>query len=176
MNIIIEESKQQALDLNTLKSHLRIDHEHEDAYLKEVISMSTDILERNIEKPILEKTFKFIHYNAEYETTRPITLPMSNIREIISVKKLVPGRSPEVLKYTLETHRDKTKVIVNGSKYPIEITYKAGITRNIKHVPKDLQFAILQISKNIYECSEEDVLESKYIKHIVNTHRTISLS
>lgn len=173
MNIIIEKSKYEALELNILKAHLRIDYDHEDNYLKEIITMATDILEKNIEKPILVKTYKYIHYNSEFSSNRKIFIPFNNVKEVLSVKSL--GIKEEVLKYSIENYNGKSVVITNGSKYPIEIKYKAGITEKVNEIPKDLQFAILQISKNIYECSEEDVLESKYIKHIINSNRTLSI-
>lgn len=172
-NIIIKESEQQALDLDILKSHLRIDYDHEDNYLKEIISMATDILEKNIEKPILVKTFKYVQYNSEFTSTKKIFLPLNNVKEILSVRSL--GQQCESLKYAIENYNGRTVIITNGSRYPIEIIYRAGITEKFNEIPKDLQFAILQISKNIYECSEEDVLESKYIKHIINSNRSLNI-
>lgn len=175
MNIIINQSKKQALDIETLKSHLRIDHEHEDSYLREIISMATDILEKNIEKPILKKTYRYIFHADEFVSTRKITIPVSQVHSLLSVRKIMNERRSEEIQYTVKNYNDKTAIITNGSKYPIEIKYIAGITDDENEIPKDLQFAILQIAKNIYECSEEDVLESKYIKHIINTNRTLSL-
>lgn len=172
-NIIMKESKQKALDINVLKAHLRIDYDHEDNYLNEIISMATDILEKNIEKPILVKIFKYIQYNSEFTSTKKIFLPLNNVKEILSVKAL--GLGHDQLRYTVENYNGKTVIITNGSRYPIEIIYSAGMTEKFNEIPKDLQFAILQISKNIYECSEEDVLESKYIKHIINSNRTLSI-
>ncbi len=176
MNIIIKQSDKQILDLSILKQHLRIEHDHEDAYLKEVISMATDILEKNIEKPILKKTYRYIFYNDEYANTKRIPIPVSHVTSIISVQKILNENERESIKYTVENNRDKTYVITNGTKYLIEITYIAGITDNAEEIPKDLQFAVLQIAKNIYECAEEDVLESKYIKHIINSNRTLYIN
>lgn len=172
-NIVIKDSAQQVLDLNILKAHLRIDYDHEDEYLKEIISMATDILEKNIEKPILTKTYKYVQYNADFYSTRKIFIPMNNVRDIVSVRNCCA--KGEISKYIVENYNGKTMVITNGSKYPVEVIYTAGITDKLNEIPKDLQFAILQISKNIYECSEADVLESKYIKHIIKSNRTLSI-
>ncbi|MDR0942313.1 MAG: head-tail connector protein [Holosporales bacterium] len=185
MNTIIEQSKSPALELSVLKAHLRIAHDHEDDYLKTVINMATEILETNIEKPILKKKYRYVHYNDEFVSSRRITLPVREVRGIISVKELppvaavkepLPDRKNDKVSYRVLNDNDRTIIVTNGSKRPIEIKYAAGMTGNADKIPKDLQFAILQIAKNIYECSEEDVLESKYIKHIVNSHRTLSIN
>ena len=175
MNIITEQSKKQALEIEILKSHLRIEHEHEDTYLKEIISMATDILEKNIEKPILNKTYRYIFHNNEFVSSKKIMIPINHVNSVISVRKIINDKCSEEVSYTVKNYNDKTAIITNGSKYPIEIKYIAGITEDEKEIPKDLQFAILQIAKNIYECSEEDVLESKYIKHIINSNRTLNI-
>ena len=176
MNIIVKQSEKQALDLNILKQHLRIEHEHEDNYLKEVISMATDILEKNIEKPILVKTYRYIFHNDEYVSTKRIQLPVNHVISIISVQKIINSDLKENTKFAIENIRDKTYIITNGTTFPIEITYTAGMTNTVEEIPKDLQFAVLQIAKNIYECSEEDILESKYIKHIINSNRTLHIN
>lgn len=175
MNIVVKQSNKQVLDLQILKDHLRIDHSHEDLYLNEIISMATDILEKNIEKPILKKTYKYIYYNDSFSSTKRIYLPLSHVRSVISVKKLISERDSEKIKFSVDSIRDKTAITINGCKYPVEIVYTAGITDKVDEIPKDLQFAILHIAKNIYECSEEDVLESKYIKHIINANRTLHI-
>ena len=176
MNIIVKQSEKQALDLNILKQHLRIEHEHEDNYLKEVISMATDILEKNIEKPILVKTYRYTFHNDEYVSTKRIPLPVSHVNSIVSVQKVVSNDLRENISFAIEYMRDKAYIITNGTTFPIEITYTAGITNTVEEIPKDLQFAILQIAKNIYECSEEDILESKYIKRIINSNRALYIN
>ena len=176
MNIIVKQSEKQVLDLNILKQHLRIEHEYEDTYLKEVISMATDILEKNIEKPILVKTYRYTWHNDEYVSTKRIQLPVNHVISIISVQKVINSDLKENIKFAIENIRDKTYIITNGTTFPIEITYTAGMTNTVEEIPKDLQFAILQIAKNIYECSEEDILESKYIKHIINSNRPLHIN
>jgi hypothetical protein len=176
MNIIIEQAKSQLLDLSTLKSHLRLEHEHEDEYLKTIIDMATEILENSIKKPILKKKYKYIHYGNEFISSKKILLPIAYVQNVVSVKRLVSENLKEKCPHTIELCGDKTIVITNGSRYPIEIKYIAGITNNLSEISKDLQFAVLQIAKSIYECSEEDILEAKYVKHIIDLHRPVSIN
>lgn len=176
MNLIIKQSDTQVLDLKILKEHLRIDHNHEDTYLKEIIFMATDILEKNIEKPILKKTYRYTFYGDDFVSTRCIPIPVTHVIKVLDVQKIINNKDREKISYSVKNERGKTFVITNGIKFPIEITYTAGITDKQEEIPKDLQFAVLQIAKNIYECSEEDVLESKYIKHIINSNRTLYIN
>jgi uncharacterized phiE125 gp8 family phage protein len=173
MNIIIKKHKNQALSLDTLKAHLRIDHDHEDSYLKTIIDIATEIIENNIEKPILEKTYKYTHYSDELSSSKKILLPTRLVRKVVSVRRIQSNGNSEAFSHTTVTCGDRTVIVTGGSKYPIEIKYTAGLTDNVLEIPDDLVLAILHISKNIYECSEADILESKYIKHIVNAHRPL---
>ncbi|MDR1332831.1 MAG: head-tail connector protein [Holosporales bacterium] len=173
MNIIIEQSKKQALDLNILKAHLRIEHTHEDEYLNSIINMATEILENSIEKPILKKKYRYICNCGKFVSPWRIVLPVREVREIISARKLQHPKNDKDVKFSVETSYDTTTLITNWLACPLEIQYSAGMVGNSKDVPKGLQFAILQIAKNIYECSEEDVLESKYVKHVINAHRSL---
>ncbi|MDR1609361.1 MAG: head-tail connector protein [Holosporales bacterium] len=178
MNVIIEQSKKQALDIDILKAHLRIEHDHEDEYLKSIIDMSTEILESNIEKPILKKKYRYVCYCSEFTSVWRIPIPVREVREILSAQKLQRHKKgkPEYVKYSVEMNYDTTMLITNWSACPLEIRYSAGITSKPSKIPKALQFAILQIAKNIYECSEENVLESKYIKHIIDANRTLTVN
>ncbi|MDR1365146.1 MAG: head-tail connector protein [Holosporales bacterium] len=178
MNVIIEQSQKHALDINILKAHLRIEHPHEDEYLKSIIDMATEILETSIEKPILKKKYQCIHYCNEFTSTVRIPIPVREVREILSVRKLqrCPKRQPEDVKFSIETNHDTTILVTNWVAHPLEIRYSAGMTGNPDKIPKTIQFAILQIAKNIYECSDENVLESKYIKHIIDANRALIIN
>jgi uncharacterized phiE125 gp8 family phage protein len=178
MNIIIEQSKKQALDINILKAHLRIEHDHEDEYLNSIIGMATEILENSIEKPILKKKYRYVCYCNEFTSVWRIPIPVREVREILSVQKLQSRKKdkPEHIKYSVEMNYDTTVLITNWSACPLEIRYSAGMTNNPSKIPKCLQFVILQIAKNIYECSEENILESEYVKHIIDANRTLTIS
>jgi uncharacterized phiE125 gp8 family phage protein len=175
MNIIIEQSTSQVLDVSNLKAHLRIVHDHEDVYLKSIIDMATEILEDNIELSILLKTYKYIFCDEEFAESRKIELPLRNVTEILSVEKVSHKSNKEKMDFFLDIHNGKTTILTSGSKYPTEIKYVAGLTNSVSEIPKNLKYAVLQISKNMYDCADEDILESRYIKHIINGYRICAL-
>lgn len=175
MNLIIDHGKNHVIDLKTLKAHLRIDHDHEDDYLKNIIEMATEILENSIGESMLQKIYKYTYYNDEYFSTKKIELPTRHVVEVKSVRKSSKNDKRE-LPYSVQNFRDKTNVIINDTKYPVEIQYLAGMTNNRDELPKDLKYAVLQIAKSIYDCSDNDIFESKYMTHIMNSHRNFSIN
>ncbi len=137
MITIIKNSSTDILDLNILKSHLRIEHEHEDQYLKIIGQLATDVLEKAMGVSILKKKYKYIG-------------PMVTKLPIQPVIKICSQKDNETIFY-------------------------AGITDSPNGIPSDIKYAILQIAKNIYECNDENILESKYIKHIINNYKQIAI-
>jgi hypothetical protein len=137
MITIIKKANKLALDIKVLKSHLRIEHEHEDEYLKILIEAATDVLEKAIGISLIKKKYKYKGPEVE-------TLPIQPVIRICTNK--------------------------NG-----ETTFDAGITDNEEEIPVDLKYAVLQIARNMYECNDEDILKSHYIKHVINNYKQISI-
>lgn len=137
MIITLKKPTTTILDINILKSHLRIEHDYEDGYLKILIDAATDILEKAIGISIIKKKYKYIGDPIEI-------LPIQPVVKICSRKNQ-------------------------------EIIFSAGITDEAENIPTDLQYAILQISKNMYECNDENILDSSYIQHIIKSYKQISV-
>lgn len=168
MNLIIKESNKQVIDLDILKAHLRIAHDHEDIYLTNIINTATGILENNLEFSLLYKTYKYVisNYNVNY----PITLPMKNIKSIESVND---DKNNNI---SFNTNNKHEITINNNSNYStINIKYIAGFTSNIEEIPKDLKLSVLQISKSIYDNSEDYILDSKYIQNVIHKYKSLNL-
>jgi uncharacterized phiE125 gp8 family phage protein len=174
MNIVIEQPKETVIDIRVLKSHLRIEHEYEDPYLKEILGMATEILENNIGQPILKKKYKYVYYGGKRWPCK-IDIPIGCVNDVLSVKIISNGKTKNDAQFFAETRGGRTYVTVGYSRSPVEIIYSAGITGKASKAPKDLQYAVLQIARGIYDCSEKDVLESGHIKQIINSYRPISI-
>ncbi len=168
INLIIKNAEKQVITLDILKSHLRIAHNYEDEYLNNIIDTATGVLESNLELSILYKTYKYVisNYNINY----PITLPIKNVKNIEIVVDSVNNQ------LSFETNA-KCEVKLNSTigKLPINIEYIAGFTNNTEEIPKDLKLSVLQISKNIYDNSEDYVLDSKYIQNIIQKYKQLHL-
>ena len=169
MNIIIEKSTKQALELQLLKNHLRIEHHHEDEYLASIIDMSTELLEKNINQSILKKKYQYTLSPHQSETK--IEMPFDNICEIVSVQS-----DNKPIQYSATQNNHKTYLIINTTNHPIKIEYYAGIFEENQSIPPDLKYAIIQISKNIYDSCDENILGSQYIKNTINSYRKLSIN
>lgn len=135
MITIIERASCSIIDIKIFKDHLRIDHSHEDEYLKILIETATELLEKNIGISILKKRYK----NEQND-----------------------GRTSFQMQPVINVFDDKT--------------YVAGITDKSSETPRDLQYAVLCIAKNMYECSDENIFESSvYLKQIINSYKKISI-
>jgi uncharacterized phiE125 gp8 family phage protein len=176
MNVVIEQSKNLLIDLSILKAHLRIDHEHEDKYLQEILGMATEILEKSIKKSILKKKYKYIFQSNHHISSQEIEIPLQHVRNVLSVKKIITKSNKEKVEFSTKNSNGRTFVLTNYSKYPIEIIYSAGLTDKSEKIPSDLQYAVLQIAKNIYDCSEESILNNCYIKNVIDSYKYLSIN
>ena len=173
MNIIIENSVTKTIDLSFLKAHLRIEHEHEDEYLNTIIDSASEIVENNTEQSILKKKYRLTTNKSAFSTNRKIEIPIAPVLEVCSVKKITGRSTKEEVLFSIENVRDKMYVIPNKSWTQIEVEYYAGMTEKPEEIPKDIKYAILQIAKNMYECSDENILESQYVKHLIKVYKNI---
>jgi uncharacterized phiE125 gp8 family phage protein len=176
MNFTIEPSKSQIIELAELKEHLRIEHDYEDEYLNKNIEMATSVLENYIERPILKKKYKCLIYCDDKERPCRIELPVRDVDLILSVKQKLPSGRRNRIKFSIDTDRDRTFILVNETKYPIEIKYIAGLIERPHEVPGDLRYAALQIAKNIYSCNNEDILASDCIKIVVDKYKRVTIN
>ena len=168
INLIVKDANKQIISLDILKSHLRIANDHEDEYLNNIIKISTGILESNLELSLLYKTYNYVisNYNVNY----PITLPIRNVKSIENVNDSKHNDIPF-------STSNKYEITLNNTynNFPINIKYIAGFTNNIEEIPSDLKLSILQISKNIYDNSEDYTIESKYIQNVIHKYKQLNL-
>lgn len=66
-------------------------------------------------------------------------------------------------------------VIKINSRKNREIIFTAGIADEAEAIPIDLKYAVLQIAKNMYECNDDNILNSHYIQHIINSYKQITV-
>ncbi|MDR1476489.1 MAG: head-tail connector protein [Holosporales bacterium] len=175
MNFIVEAAKFPVIGLAELKWHLRIEHDHEDEYLIKNIEMATSMLENHIECSIIKKKYKFVIHCEKEGSPGRIALPMREVDDILSVKQKLSSDNLKSISFSIDTDRDRTFVLINDTKFPIEIEYTAGAIEQAHEIPGDLRYAVLQIAKNIYSCRDEDILESIYVKNIINKYRSAAL-
>ncbi len=169
-NIILSKDVPIIIDINTLKSHLRIEHDHEDEYLKTIVKMATEIIENQLSMSIFLKEYQLSYYPTACYEQHTFKLPIHNVVEITSVTQ-----NDKLISYELQRKRNEILLSPTLLDVPVFIIYKAGISDCLQHIPEELKFAVLQITKSIYDCSEENVLELKYVKSIIQRYSCFKL-
>lgn len=169
-NIILSKDITSVINLNILKAHLRIEHNHEDEYLKTIIKMATKIIEDQLEESLLVKEYLLSYYPDISAQLHKVKLPIRNTVRII---KVIQNEVP--ISYKLQRNTNEISFVPKSFDSPVSIYYSAGIATDLQHVPDELKFVILQVAKNIYDCSEENILESNYIKNVLQRRRYIRL-
>ncbi len=169
-NITLSKNIPMVIDVNTLKAHLRIEHDYEDEYIKSVIKMATGIIESQLSISMLIKEYQLSCYPTACDGLHKVKLPIRNIVEITNV-----SQDNKPIKYEIQRNNSELLLFQVSSDDPVLINYKAGISDCLQHIPDEFKFAVLQIAKNIYDCSEENILESKYIKNIIQHYNYFEL-
>lgn len=144
---IIQQSKEPVLDIAFVKSFLRIPTDKEDALLSDLIATATEWVENQIERSILQKTLKVMHYNHSFP------LPQGPVLKVIEVKKKGKVLSLEKEEYELvdQGHATYLKTPFSWRNTKIEVTYEAGFARKPQDVPQALRHAILGTVKYLYK-------------------------
>ena len=167
-NLVIISPQQPIISIALLKYHLRIAHDHEDTYLNNIIDIATEILERELQESFLIKTFKYVYFTKINFSN--IKIPVNNVKEIISVRSI-----PKNIDLPYSLFLDSNSISIKQMDCPVEIIYSAGLTNDINQIPKDFKLAVLQIAKSIYDNSEENILESKFIKNLIQYYKPLNL-
>ena len=176
MITIIEKPINQAIQLEELKNHLRIVHDTEDEYLTNIINTATETVERLTGRSIMIKKYLYTSQTGTDESVQFVELPIIPVINVCFVRKIIDlNTKPEITNFNISHNYGKTVVSFFNCGVPIEIGYYAGITNSSDSVPSDLKYAILRIAKNIYECAEQDFLNSSYIKNIINNYKNTSI-
>jgi uncharacterized phiE125 gp8 family phage protein len=168
MLTILENSNKQSVNLQLLKSYLRIEYDDEDKDLRFAIETATGAVEHLIGKSIMRKKYEYTSDGLRSAGQATLDLPMGPVIQIESAIYKTTHQAVELLDQSLD------RIRFSSRDSPVTITYLAGMYENPDHVPPDMKFAIMQVAKNIYE-GKDDIFDSKYINIIANTYRNYSI-
>ncbi len=174
---IIENSKNRVIDLGEMKGRLRILHNNEDDYIGAIIDNATDIVERLTGRSILMKKYRYIsNTSTDNDCIQYIEIPNIPFVRIETIRRIYEGdRFEDIKDYEVDYKYGRVTISTYNLNVPIEITYISGFTDDPREVPLDLKLAIMMIVEKIYNCSDENLLSSTYIKHIIDNYKTVSI-
>lgn len=154
------------LDLATVKSHLRIIGNDDDAYIRDLVYTARQSIEKLTQRSLVTRTLKFV---ADcFPIGRVIDLPHGPIQSVSSVTYKDSAGATQTLSsshYVVDAVSSPGRVILkNGYSWPttwqdgnaLEVTYIAGFGNLPGNIPADLKQAMLLLIGHWYE-NREDV-------------------
>jgi uncharacterized phiE125 gp8 family phage protein len=150
---LIKAAELDFLGLDEVKHHLRIDHEHEDEYLKVLIRTATNLIEDYLERSLLMKTWCLTwHVRGGDGGVEEIPLPKPPLVDVEKVSCLLPnGTRKSIRRYSLDTSTQQTVLLCIPKGPVVEIIYQSGYSETPKHVPAAIHQAALLAVADLYE-------------------------
>lgn len=136
--------------INELKSHLRIEHDVEDAYLENLIQTATTYVENVLKQSLIQRTYDYTSKDIILDDSmRIIKLPMGPVQNIIGVEHIRLDESTVGIRRYEE--RNESIAISPNIEGPVTVRYAAGFGIYPKHIPAPIKQAILMIAGECYE-------------------------
>lgn len=142
------------VSLAEIKAHLRLDHDHENDYLKMLIRVMTNMVQEYTNKSLLTQTWQFLHTRAASHQSHEqvIELPHGPVQEIMSLHYLSPqGKKQKMRRHSVRVDGPVTRVLCSADYASVEVVYRAGYGEMPHHVPPALRQAIILGVGEMYE-------------------------
>lgn len=142
------------VSVSEVKAHLRLDHDHENDYLKTLIRTMTNLVEEYTNKSLLHQTWQLVHnvHKVNNSHEQVIELPRGPIQEIISIQHIKLGNKKEKLKrHSVRVEGPIVSILCSADYQTVEVTYRSGYGDMPHHVPASLRQAIILGVGEMYE-------------------------
>jgi uncharacterized phiE125 gp8 family phage protein len=147
--------------LSEVKAHLRLDHGHEDAYLRSLIQAATGFIEEYLGRSLLTQIWRLIwqqekpcplQLSTTCEDICSVPLPYPPLRTILGVNRLMDtGEKKRIRRHRLELTHPVPKLFFMTVPEPVEIEFETGYGNHSKDIPPLIRQAILMLVADFYE-------------------------
>jgi len=168
------------ISLQEVKTHLRLDHALEDAYLENLIHSATEWVEHEIGRALLYQTWVKVYQPCDKTTSEPtlvVELEYPPLVEIVSIHALLTGGAQKPIKrYSLNTNHLMPRLSLGCATHPFVITYRCGYGERPTAVPAPLRQAVLTVVTQFYENRSQAVdLKTPLLQSLLNPFRVMRL-
>ena len=168
--------------LTEVKAHLRLDHAHEDEYLRPLVQAAVGFVEEYLGRSLLSQVWRLIWdkdrpYPAQLSTSHEdvcsVPLPYPPLRAIISVNRLMPsGEKQPIRRHRLEMNHQTPKLVFAHVPETVEIEYETGYGDRPADIPPVIRQAILLSVADFYEYRHSDAMPRHTLaREILDTYR-----
>ena len=149
---LVKPNQLDLLSLDDVKRHLRIEHPHEDEYIKTLIYSATDLVEKYIGRSLLIKTWCLTWHTKGRKGVEEIPLPNPPLVDIEKVDVVSKDhvRLP-VRRYGLDTSGQIPILSCLVREAIVEVFYQSGYSETPRHVPAAIRQAALLAVGDLYE-------------------------
>lgn len=168
------------VSLSLVKTHLRLNHTHEDEYLIHSIEVAGQILENYIGQSLLEQTWQYVWHNP-IDGLPPISpmgevatfpLPFPPVQEVLFIQAVFPGgKNKDIKRYRL-IHQGSRALLTVTAIHPIlQINYVAGVAKTPSDLPAPIIQALLHMIAHLYEYRQNpDVAENPMLSQLLQPY------
>ncbi|MDP2193164.1 MAG: head-tail connector protein [Alphaproteobacteria bacterium] len=176
---VIEKPEIQAISLEDVKVHLRLDHAEEDQYLIHLIETATEYVERYLNRCLLKQKLSFTDQGkTNKDGFLEIKLPRPNIISIDRVTSMRSGSARYIVKrYQLVDADINPTLTLYAKDAFVEIVYHSGYGVYPNHRPSPIKHALLLMVADLYENrGGEGVSQSSFYKTLLEPYRARGLA
>ena len=174
MLTVLEAAAHPAIDLEIVKTSLRIDGPDDDAFLTHLIAAGTDLIESHIGKILVEKTLQW-QPPPQPQREYSIPLPVGPVRTLKAVHRVLNGQVDDEPLACRLVHTLRAPVVMCHCSYPVAVIYTAGYGTHTTHVPPGLQLALLTLVTHLFEHRATPQEIPQQIHTLLRHYRSIHL-
>lgn len=176
--------------LSEVKAHLRLDHAHEDEYLRPLIQASVGFVEEYLGRSLLTQVWRLIWekkkaYPPQLSTVGEdfcsICLPYPPLRAILSIHRLMStGEKKPIRRHRLEMNHQIPRLVFADVLEPVEIEFETGYGDRPVDIPPVIRQAILMSVADFYENRDSEravgvLSRNALVREMLDTYRTMRL-
>lgn len=173
--------------LSEVKAHLRLDHAHEDEYLRLLIQAAVGFIEEYLGRSLLTQTWRLVWekdkiYSPQLSASEgdicSVPLPYPPLRAILSVNRLMSnGEKQAIRRHRIEIDHQVPRLVFADVPEPVEIEFETGYGDRPIDIPPVIRQAILMSVADFYEYRNSDSMPKNVLtREILDTYRIVRIA
>lgn len=173
--------------LSEVKAHLRLDHAHEDEYLRPLIQAAVGFVEEYLGRSLLTQTWRLLwekekpyppHLSIQADDICSVSLPYPPLRAILSINRLMEsGKKQPIRRHCLEMNHLTPRLLFASVPEPVEIEFETGYGDRPTDIPPVIRQALFMSVADFYENRGGGAtLRNTLVREMLDTYRVLRLS
>lgn len=172
--------------LTEVKAHLRLDHAHEDEYLRPLVHAAVGFVEEYLGRSLLTQVWRLVwekekpyppQLTISGQDVSSVSLPYPPLRAILGVHLLLStGEKQPIRRHRLEMNHLVPRLVFADVPGAVEIEYESGYGDKPTDIPPVIRQAILMSVADFYENRDSGTLpRNAMAREMLDTYRIVRL-